>query len=566
MNTFTFGRTWKALGSVVTGSVLVVSGLAAQSSAQDSAALQHVKPAARAEITRANQLLATHDTVGALRALRRAIQADPNAIAAHDQFIDLTNDKIIDRDDDHYASTMALARDSLVRDYQRWARRFPTSAGIQYGLGAAYSSAEDPRAKPYLLRAVAMDSTIASAYEMLSIDADRWGNADEAREFMRKASEADPTNPSYAFYYADAVRDVDTAEYRRLALGVARRFPKSERGAQSLYWLAVNTPTDAGKIAVLRDLQVKYPPITSEWSSNGMMTLFDEYLAVAPDSALAFAREMRTSGRPSDTASWRTSEQLAQSIAQARALLATGKHAEALTVLQPIHVSNYWVGSEVVALMKAKAAAGSGNVQAAYDSLLARFALTPEDSVGGALRQYGAALGKTPAQVDADVWRLRDAKATEATPFTLKAYLGDSTISLAGYKGKVVLLTFWFPGCGPCRGEFPYFEHVIQQFKGRDVAYVGINVEPEQDAYVVPFMKGTKYSFTPLHGSSQFASTAYHVRGEPTNFLIDPQGRIMYKNFMIHDEQKERMLTLMIQSLLDRGSTTSRAEGTRAGQ
>jgi thiol-disulfide isomerase/thioredoxin/Tfp pilus assembly protein PilF len=566
MNTFIFGRGWKFVGAVVAGSLFTAPTLAAQMSPQDSAALRHARPAARAEIARANRLLAAHDTTGALKALRHAIQADPNAIAAHDQFIDLTNDKIIDRDDDHYASTMALARDSLVRDYQRWARHFPTSAGIQYGLGAAYSSAEDPRAKPYLLRAVAMDSTIASAYEMLSIDADRWGNADEAREFMRKASEADPTNPSYAFYYADAVRDVDTAEYRRLALDVARRFPKSERGAQSLYWLAVNTPTDAGKIAVLRELQAKYPPGTSNWASSGMMSLFDVYLAAMPDSALSFAREMRASAHPSDTASWRNSEQLAQSLVQARALLAAGKDAEALAVLQPIHVSSYWVGAEVVALMKARAAAGSGHVQAAYDSLVARFARAPEDSVGAAIRQYGATLGKTPAQVDADVWRLRDAKATDAAPFSLKAYLGDSTISLADYKGKVVLLTFWFPGCGPCRGEFPHFEQVIRQFKGRDVAYVGINVEPEQDAYVIPFMTGTKYSFTPLHGTSQFAAASYHVRGEPTNFLIDQQGRIMYKNFMIHDEQNERMLTLMIQSLLDRGSTASRAEGKGAGQ
>jgi hypothetical protein len=70
----------------------------------------------------------------------------------------------------------------------------------------------------------------------------------------------------------------------------------------------------------------------------------------------------------------------------------------------------------------------------------------------------------------------------------------------------------------------------IDKFKGKNVAYIGINVLPEQDAYVSPFMENTKYSFTPLRGTSDFASRTYGVTGEPENFLIDQNVKIVFRD------------------------------------
>ena len=93
---------------------------------------------------------------------------------------------------------------------------------------------------------------------------------------------------------------------------------------------------------------------------------------------------------------------------------------------------------------------------------------------------------------------------------------------------------------------------MINEFKGENVVYVGINVIPEQDTYVLPFMKNTKYSFIPLRGNSEFAAKYYGVRGEPTNFLIDKDGKIIFKHFRI-DNSNHRTLELMIASLLRKG-------------
>ncbi|MGZ3929511.1 MAG: TlpA disulfide reductase family protein, partial [Mucilaginibacter sp.] len=129
-------------------------------------------------------------------------------------------------------------------------------------------------------------------------------------------------------------------------------------------------------------------------------------------------------------------------------------------------------------------------------------------------------------------------------------------LNLKDLKGKVVLLTFWFPGCGPCRAEFPHFQAVINKFIGKDLVYIGINVSPLQDPYVVPFLQNTKYSFIPLRGTAEFARNNYGVEGEPENFLIDKDGKIIFKNFRI-DNNNHRTLELMISSLLQKGQQSN---------
>ena len=109
-------------------------------------------------------------------------------------------------------------------------------------------------------------------------------------------------------------------------------------------------------------------------------------------------------------------------------------------------------------------------------------------------------------------------------------------------------MTFWFPGCGPCRGEMPHLEAVLKKYPKDKVVYLGIQTLPEQDEYVASFMKGTKYSFMPLHGTRQL-DMDYKVRGNPANYIIDQNGKIQYWGFMI-DDGSEKSLDAMIQSLL----------------
>jgi len=113
----------------------------------------------------------------------------------------------------------------------------------------------------------------------------------------------------------------------------------------------------------------------------------------------------------------------------------------------------------------------------------------------------------------------------------------------------VVLLTYWFPGCGPCRVEFPHFEAVLKKFKTSDIAYLGLNLEPSQDEAVLPFLKESGYTFTALHDAWGRNKGNLPANGAPTNYLIDRKGRIIFSNFRI-DTENEKTLELMIKEML----------------
>ncbi len=463
-----------------------------------------------------------------LEELQKKVEASPDSLNYHKEYI----------------KAMGIKNPDLVAQYEQWMKKFPRNGNIPFALGSNLADHESPEAKPWLLKAVERNPRLAEAYMDLSIDAERWGDQAASREYMGKANAAEPSNPSYAFYYAMDFEHVDPAKWRTMLYDLAKRFPDHERGAQGLYWLAARSTDPKEKVTVYEKLRQLYPPQKFNWSNSGMSGLFDIYLESDPQKARALAQSMGNSS------GWPSKDTLALNIQNVRKLMAEQKFAEASVLLNTVRLPRYSGSIELVALLKAEAAAGLGNPAMAYDSLVALHAKKPSDALYTALKKYGGKIGKGNPQIDNDTWSLREKASAPAPAFNLGLYTSDGTASLEDYKGKVVLLTFWFPGCGPCRGEFPHFENVLKKFKGQDVVYLAVNGVPEQDDYVLPFLKGTKYTFTPLRATGEWAEKTYKVRGFPTNFIIDKQGRIIFSNFMIHSTELERMLELMLGSVL----------------
>ncbi len=498
-------------------------------------------------LTGSKQILPT-DTAS-LASLRAAVEASPDSLNVHEKFIKAFRKSIPHLTFTNQDSALSV----LAHQYKAWIQRFPQSAIVPYAIGNEYADAELPEARPYLLKAVSLDPKLAKAWEDLWIDAERWGDFAAGREYLAKAMQADPANPEYAFYYASSFSNIDPAKYRKLSLNVAKNFPDNERGAQSLYWLAFSSTDQKDKVTIYEQLRTKFPPGKFDWSAGGMSEYFDLLLQTDPAKAVTLAQSMtRLKLADDDLKEWNNQLTLAKKIAQAHKFLNEHRPADAEKILTGATVNRWSSAREAINLLKAKAIAANGNAKTAYDSLLVFFAKEPGDKTKAALWRYGAKIGKSAEQVNADVWQGRDATARPAEPFTLAAYLTPDSVSLSDYRGKIVLLTFWFPGCGPCRGEFPHFQKVLNKFKSQDIAYLGINVFPGQDEYVAPFMKSSGYGFTPLHENGENQEKAYKVRGEPSNFLIDRQGRIIFSGFMIQNAREEQMLNLMISSMLSR--------------
>ncbi|GAB1473960.1 hypothetical protein MASR2M69_14010 [Bacteroidota bacterium] len=451
-----------------------------------------------------------------------------------------------------YINYLGIDSEELVKQYEAWSKEFPKCAMVPFALGEAYQKVESPKAKPWLLKAVAIDPKMAKAYFYLWIDGERWGDFKASREYLRMAMEADPASPDYAFYYRSGFKNDNPERYKAGMYEMPKLFPGHERGAQSLYWLGLFLKDTKERLSVYQYLKENFPPAKSNWSSSGMYDYFYLLLETDPAKAQDLASELEsTSARENDKKGWSSRVKLAQDLIKVNALVSEGKFAEAKGVADAIALERRSAATEMVFLLKAQLTHKTGDSQGAYKSLVTYYSQNPSDEVMKSLADYGKALGKGKREIIADIWQVRDAAAVAATPFSLEQYFKEGKASLSDFKGKVILLTYWFPGCGPCRGEFPYFENVIRKFSKDEVVYLGINIVPEQDDYVIPFMKSSGYSFIPLKDEPDKRGNL-PAPGAPTNYLLDQNGRIIFKNFRT-DSNNERVLELMISETLERG-------------
>ncbi|MDB5231561.1 MAG: redoxin protein [Chitinophagaceae bacterium] len=484
-------------------------------------------------------------TADDLAKLRLTIEQNPNSLEAHEAYLKASG----------FTKYGTPEDPAFVKQYEDWMKKFPNSAVVAYALGHAFAGKESPKAKPYLLRAVEIDPGFDKAYFDLWIDGERWGDFKASAAYLAKAKNAAPSNPDYAFYYANTFSNTDVKEYKRLSLDVAKNFPNTERGAQALYWLGNRIQNTQEKIAFYEQQKRDFPADKFSWTSSGMSEYYGILLKSDASKALALAQEMlQLKGKDArDAKAWDANIVLAKNIMQVQALLSEGKTADAAAVMDKVAVPRYSTAKEYIVFLKSRTLDGAGKTEEAYKNLLSVYAKEPTEELSRQMIQYGNKLGKDQSKVNEDIWYMRDTAAKDAPDFNLENYFTKNNVSLSDYKGKVVLITYWFPGCGPCRGEFPHFENVVKKFKGRnDFVYLGINIVADQDDYVLPFMKSSGYSFTPLKDNDKWQKGPLDNRNAaPVNFLLGPDGKIIFANFRT-DAGTEQTLETMISSTLSK--------------
>ena len=387
-------------------------------------------PAARAAFDAGERAAKAGKLEEAAAAFRRAIAADAEFVDAHQRLIEVT-----ERQQLQDAQSERLTR--LKRQYEQWARQHPTRAVYQVALGLLTKDAD--RADAYYTKALALDPRSAKAHFLLARNADSRGDWDAQRMHLKAAVENNPDEPRYLMAYAIAHRKSDPDRFRELALQAVARFPASPVAAEALYNLA-EASSNPERRGYLDRLRASYPVDRFPHSASAMNTLYAEL--TDPAEALALARDMARA-LPAATF-WPPRVAAQEAMTQAKTLIGGKQWDEALALLEKTPPPSGSHGTTWT-LLKAQAAAGGGHREQAYKSLVEITAASPDTRVDAALQAYAAELGKTSRDVDADVWGSRDARAKPAAAFSLTSLRDGAPVQLADFRGRVVLLAFWYP-------------------------------------------------------------------------------------------------------------------------
>ena len=114
------------------------------------------------------------------------------------------------------------------------------------------------------------------------------------------------------------------------------------------------------------------------------------------------------------------------------------------------------------------------------------------------------------------------------------AGLDGKPISLAGARGKIILLNFWASWCGPCRAEVPDLVELQTRYKDR-LQVIGLVVDDDDMDVIHQFVRdfGINYpvAVAPVELRIQYGG----IPALPTSFLLDAQGRVVQKHVGLRD-------------------------------
>lgn len=108
--------------------------------------------------------------------------------------------------------------------------------------------------------------------------------------------------------------------------------------------------------------------------------------------------------------------------------------------------------------------------------------------------------------------------------------MDDEPKKLSDNKGKVILLNFWATWCPPCIREMPSMERLQQEVNAEEFKVIAINqMEDSDQVFAFTGQLTIDPTFEILFDSTSSVSHDYAVRGLPTTYLIDKQGKIRYR-------------------------------------
>jgi peroxiredoxin len=129
-----------------------------------------------------------------------------------------------------------------------------------------------------------------------------------------------------------------------------------------------------------------------------------------------------------------------------------------------------------------------------------------------------------------------EAEAVPAPEFSLKDLQGNA-LTLASYKGKVLVLNFWATWCPPCRAEIPDLIEAYTELKDKGLEILGVSVDDMSEATLHEWARNAGMNYPVALATAKIAADYRPGDYIPATIIIDREGRIRYRQSSLMDKE-----------------------------
>ncbi len=115
-----------------------------------------------------------------------------------------------------------------------------------------------------------------------------------------------------------------------------------------------------------------------------------------------------------------------------------------------------------------------------------------------------------------------------------------TAVTIAAHRGQIIYLDFWASWCGPCRQSFPWMNAMQAKYGVKGLQVLAVNLDTKE-ADARQFLLEHPAQFGVAFDSTGVTPRSYGIKGMPTSYLIDRQGRILMEHSGFTSSSKDAL-------------------------